>query len=388
MKILHASDSYLPTIGGIELHIRDRMAHQQANGDEPHLVTPTPTQGNDPVHVHRVRPSGSGSGAPKPVRKSIEEVLQAVRPDVVHVHASIVSPFAWQTARAATTLGIPTLVTVHSMWSGPGPMSQAIGHGLGLNRLPVVWSAVSERAAEGVAGIVGRVQPVHVLPNAVAPDQWRPVALPSSDEPLTVLAVMRLTHLKRTMPLLRMLAQLPASAPGARAVVIGDGPQYQAASAFVSRHGLQDVVSLPGRLDRIEIRRHLERASVFIAPAERESFGIAALEARAMGLPVIGHARSGVGEFITDGVDGYLASDDSMMLSRLTQLLNDPAERRRIEQHNRSVPIRHDWSHTTELAHSLYVEAEMVARGHAIAPSRLRTLLPVRVPLRQQVMAR
>ena len=363
MRILHAADSYLPKVGGIELHVRDRMAHQRATGDEALLITAAP--GPDADGVRRVCPDRA-AGADE-ARIAVERALGELRPDVVHVHASIFSPFALVAARTAARCGVPVLVTMHSMWSGLGPLPEMAGVGLGLRRLPIVWSAVSGRAAQPLRRMLGPETPVHVLPNAVDLDRWHPVEAAEPDVP-TVLAVMRLTRIKRTMPLIRMLADLPLVAPGARAIVVGDGPQRAAAHRFITRRGLHEVISLPGRLPQDAIHGLLTRSAVFIAPAQRESFGIAALEARAMGLPVIGSSRSGLTEFVTDGVDGFLAPDDAGMLSRLGQLLTDPALRRRITTHNREVAPRHDWGYTTRVARTLYSLAATEA-GRATRPA-------------------
>ncbi len=362
MRVLHAADSYLPKVGGIELHVRDRMAHQRASGDQAFLITAAPGPHVDGVR----RVSADRPAAFDDRRVAIERAITELRPDVVHVHASIISPFALLAARTAARRGVPVVVTMHSMWSGLGPLPEMTGIGLGLRGLPVVWSAVSRRAAQPLQRMLGPDTPVHVLPNAVDLDRWHPGDAVEPDVP-TVLAVMRLTRLKRTMPLIRMLADLPLVAPGARAIIVGDGPQRAAAARFVARRGLDAVIALPGRLPQDEIHAQLARSSVFIAPAERESFGIAALEARAMGLPVVGSSLSGLTEFITDGVDGYLAPDDAGMLSRLGDLLTDTALRRRIATHNREVAPRHDWAYTTRVARTLYSLAATEA-GRATRP--------------------
>ena len=363
MRILHASDSYLPKVGGIELHVRDRMAHQRGAGDEAFLITAAP--GPDAAGVRRVR-SDRAAGLDEG-RVAVRRALDDLRPDVVHVHASIISPFAVVAARTAARCGVPVLVTMHSMWSGLGPLPEIAGVGLGLRGLPVVWSAVSRRAAHPLQRMLGPDTPVHVLPNAVDLERWHPVAAAEPEVPIVV-AVMRLTRIKRTMPLIRMLADLPLVAPGARAVVVGDGPQRAAAHRFVARRGLEGVISLPGRLAQDEIHALLARSAVFIAPAERESFGIAALEARAMGLPVVGSSRSGLTEFVTDGVDGFLAPDDAGMFSRLGQLLTDTTLRARIAAHNRALAPRHDWAYTTRVARTLYSLAAAQA-GRAARPA-------------------
>lgn len=376
MRVLHVTDCYLPRIGGIELHVRDLAAQQRRSGHEAAVVTMTPAGPDpDPAWVHRV-----GEGVPALPRavESFEGLLVAHRPEVVHVHVSVLSPFATLAARAAAARGTATLVTVHSMWSGLGPLPVVARGLLGLARWPVVWSAVSDRAAEPVRELLGPATCVHVLPNAVDPDEWRTGRPTYAEEqppgaPRTVVSVMRLTRVKRTLPLARILRQVH-EAVGDRgdtgAVVIGDGPQRVALERYLHRHHLRDWVELPGRLDRSEIRERLERASVFLAPAERESFGIAPLEARALGLPVVASSRSGVGEFVRPGIHGLLASDDRGLADHVTTLLRDDGLRRSMAAHNRGEPIAHDWPAACRRALQLYAVAEELVAGRSVAAVR------------------
>ena len=70
----------------------------------------------------------------------------------------------------------------------------------------------------------------------------------------------------------------------------------------------------------------MHASDLFIAPSRQESFGIAALEARAAGLPVLGYLNNGLADFITDGTDGVLVQDAAAMADALTVLLSDPDE--------------------------------------------------------------
>ena len=95
------------------------------------------------------------------------------------------------------------------------------------------------------------------------------------------------------------------------------------------------MVELVGRRTRDEIRTAFARADVFVAPANLESFGIAALEARCAGLPVVAMARTGIREFVANGREGLLAQSDRDMVEQLLRLIRDPELRQRIATHNR-----------------------------------------------------
>ena len=218
---------------------------------------------------------------------------------------------------------------MHSLWSHLGALPTLGGVAVGLAGWPVQWSAVSEAAAAPVRRALGAEVPVLVLPNAVDPSRWQVPHRAAVASPVpTIFSVMRFARTKRPLALVRMLrevrAQLPDDAP-LRAVLIGDGPQRPPVERYLERHGMRDWVELPGRLSRAEIREAYADAGLYVAPAERESFGIAALEARCAGLPVVASSRGGVGSFVTPGVNGWLADDDAGMVRAMVRLLTDRA---------------------------------------------------------------
>src|SRR5674476_1594506 len=82
---------------------------------------------------------------------------------------------------------------------------------------------------------------------------------------------------------------------------------------------------ISGRLTRPEIRELYADSAVFLAPAELEAFGIAALEARAAGLAVIARRGSGIEEFVSDEIDGLIVSGDDAMADAVVRLVRDRA---------------------------------------------------------------
>ncbi len=138
--------------------------------------------------------------------------------------------------------------------------------------------------------------------------------------------------------------------------VLGEGPDRRKVEALVRERRL-DWVSLPGRVPRDELRQLYAAADVYLSPARLESFGIAALEARTVGLPVIGRSGSGVGEFVTDGVNGLVVSSDSQMSSAIARLAKDPGEVARMRAWNITHPPEQEWSHVAALAVAEYERA-------------------------------
>jgi len=137
-------------------------------------------------------------------------------------------------------------------------------------------------------------------------------------------------------------------------VIAGDGPQRAATAKAIHRAGLNHRVQLVGRLSRPEIMRLLAQADVFLAPARLEAFGIAALEARYAGLPVVAMRDGGVGEFVQDGRHGYLVADDREMALRTVQLLAYPQHLRRIGGCSLAEPPDLGWETVVEQSLDTY----------------------------------
>ncbi len=137
-----------------------------------------------------------------------------------------------------------------------------------------------------------------------------------------------------------------AAAGGApvRLVAAGDGPLRDAVARAARARGLGDALVLPGWLSRADLRALYRDADTFVLPTVHESFGIAALEARAAGLPVLGRAGTGLAEFVRDGVDGVLAADDRALAGAAARLAADGAWRAALRAASAGAPpVEFDW---------------------------------------------
>ncbi|MDO8105635.1 glycosyltransferase family 4 protein [Isoptericola sp. b441] len=333
MRIVHVSDCYAPRTGGIETQVRDLARAQVRAGHDVHVLTATlgpagerggAVTDDEGVTVHRL---GARLPFDLPVNPAavpeMRRLLTAHAPDVVHVHAGVVSPFAYDGARVALDAGVPTAITWHCMLDGAVPALRALAARTRWRRAPVALSAVSAAAAERVAQVFG--SEVHVIPNGMDVARWAPDAEPGSG-PLRAVATMRLAPRKRGPALVAVLEDVMTQLePGSLVVdVFGDGPVRERMARSVHRRGLDGVVTLRGGVPRETLRDAYRGAHVFLAPAVLEAFGIAALEARSAGLVVVAHRGTGVAEFVTDGQDGLLVDDDAGMARALVRLVRDP----------------------------------------------------------------
>jgi glycosyltransferase involved in cell wall biosynthesis len=153
-----------------------------------------------------------------------------------------------------------------------------------------------------------------------------------------LLAVMRLSRKKRPLVLPRVLAAAIAAGRRVRLVVAGDGAEAGALVAAARRAGVADALSVAGWQPRAVLRALHADADLFVLPTAEESFGIAALEARAAGVPVLGRAGTGLVDFVRDGIDGVLAGSDDALVAAAARLAVDDAARTRLAALGRLTP--------------------------------------------------
>jgi glycosyltransferase involved in cell wall biosynthesis len=360
MRVLHVTDTYLPRLGGIEVHVAELARRQQASGHDVLVLTAERlSPSGDPTSVPTVRLHGgvTGLGGSGEVRRA----TAGFAPDVIHAHLSVGSPFTWATLR--NTQDVPTVTSVHSLLPQSPRLVRAGMQVLGLRSEHIIFTAVSHAAAVRVRAALGAGRPVPVLHNGIDPAAWTVAHEPTGE--FAILCVGRLAARKRPLVLVDALAQLSESAPRLdwSATVIGDGGQRTRIAEAVQRRGLTGRVRLVGALSRGEIRRHLARADVLVAPATLESFGIAALEARCAGVPIVGMARSGITEFITDGVDGLLADSDAQIAECLLRLATDEELAAQIRVHNATAPVPMTWDAVLAQHDVVYRYAAETARS-------------------------
>ncbi len=376
MRIVHVSDCYPPRLGGIETQVRNLAVRQATAGHDVHVITATPgesvrngTEVLDGVTVHRAT---FRLPADLPVHPRVNSVIHdllapgggAGGADAVHVHGGVVSPFAYPGMRVARKLGLPTVLTIHGVWGGVFAPTAKLTEGLlTWAQWGVVLTAVSDAAADPIRSVVGAGVPVSLLPNGIDVDHWRVAHVAGDPDETRLIAVMRLAPRKRAMALVQMAhgaSRMLPSGKRLRLTVVGNGPVAAQLQRYVAKHGLTTgrfVVDLPGRLTPDQVKAALAASDAFVAPAKLESFGIAALEARTAGLPVLAYASTGIRTFVHHEVEGLLARDDRQMVDNICRIASDVALRETIAAHNRSTEPSESWPHVLEVAEAAYAEA-------------------------------
>jgi len=378
VKIALLSDCYAPRLGGIEVQVHDLATRLIGRGHDVVVLTATPgTHGErggfvdevDGVAVHRLALKLPFELPVNPLAAGLlRERLAEGGFDVAHVHMGVVSPFAVDCARVANGMGLPTAMTWHCMLGSLEPVFRAARYVRRWASHGVAMSAVSAVAAAPLQRIVGVDSVVNVLSNGIDVDSW---ATPADQVPtrqpggaIRVVSAMRLAARKRPIPLLRIMVRVRALVPAETVIsleILGEGPDRARLERFIAAHEMGDWVRLRGRVTREEVRATYAAADIYVAPAPLESFGIAALEARTVGLPVVGRWGSGLEEFVKDGLNGYLAADDEAMAGCLVRLVLDDELRGSMASYNRSTPPEQSWDRILDGAEAEYRRAIALA---------------------------
>jgi len=252
--------------------------------------------------------------------------------DLVHAHWLL-------TAAVARFGGKPFVVTLHGSGSAGRFSDVELARGRpGLVRTLLRPASAVICVSETVAAPVRAAGvEVVVIPNGVRiPNE---VAVPS--EPPEVLYVGRLAPEKNVDTLVEAVGDL-------NLVVAGDGPLRER------------VPNALGAVPHAEVERLLERASVVVAPCEREGFGLAAAEAMAHGRPVVAAAGGALLELVSDGETGILVPprDAAALREAVERLLSDPELCERLGRSGRArARERFGWDAVIERTLEVYTRA-------------------------------
>jgi N-acetyl-alpha-D-glucosaminyl L-malate synthase BshA len=178
---------------------------------------------------------------------------------------------------------------------------------------------------------------VVVIPNFINPADYHPAPDPGSRRALAppnhriLIHVSNFRPVKRVLDVVHIFAGVRKAMP-ATLVLVGDGPDRDAAEHEVDRLGLKRDARFLGKVDNVA--DVLRGGDLFLLPSATESFGLAALEAMACGVPVIASAAGGIPEVVTDGETGALApvGDVVAMTERAIAILKDGAEHERLKR--------------------------------------------------------
>ena len=235
--------------------------------------------------------------------------------DVIHAHTGL--PDGVAALRLADALDLPLLVTEHASTTAD-ELSDPEARELYLRLLapPRRLVAVSRALAHDVARALGVAESaITVLPNAVPVDGF-PLGDAAGREAAELLYVGSRKASKGIETLLRAFGEVYARRSDLRLRLIGSpGPPADAArwESTIAELGLGGAVLMEGPAPRDAVAAAMRRATAFVHPSPRETFGMVAAEALASGLPVAASPSGGVDEIVgRDGRFGAVAPSTSV----------------------------------------------------------------------------
>lgn len=128
--------------------------------------------------------------------------------------------------------------------------------------------------------------------------------------------------------------------------IVGDGPQRIELELLAKKLRLDTRVQFLGAMPNRDVLHRLERSAIFVLPSWNEAFGLAYLEAMAMGTTVVGCLENGAADIIIDGVDGCLVPprNPSALSKALEDLITDPLKRETLARAAMVSVQRFSWS--------------------------------------------
>ncbi|MBN1928261.1 MAG: N-acetyl-alpha-D-glucosaminyl L-malate synthase BshA [Chlorobiaceae bacterium] len=271
----------------------------------------------------------------------IAEVAFYEELDVVHAHYAIPHAISAvlarqmleercpesQCFRIATTLHGTDITIVGADKSMKDAVRLAINKSDGI-------TAVSGYLKDETVRMFNPSKPVEVIHNFVDTSLFRRQPANRSKEMLgldggrVVIHISNFRPVKRIMDVLAVFERIQRDIE-ATLLLVGDGPDRSEAENWVRQHGVGGRVRFLGKLD--DIVPLLSIADLMLMPSNVESFGLAALEAMACGVPVVVTDAGGFPEFVRQGIDGFRhphGDIEGMSRSALSILRDDEVWRR------------------------------------------------------------
>jgi len=234
--------------------------------------------------------------------------------DVLHVHYAIPHAYAGYMAKKMLEeegISLPMVTTLHGTditLVGNHPFYKPAVT-FSINHSDVVTS-VSESLKKDTLNLFKITKDIDVVPNFIDTSKFRKGFtdcqrhLMADEDERIISHVSNFRAVKRIGDVIRIFDVIQKSVKS-KLIMVGAGPEKEMAENLVAELGLQEKVVFLGESN--EIDKILCFSDLFLLPSEKESFGLAALEAMVNGVPVISTNSGGIPEVNIHGVSGYLA---------------------------------------------------------------------------------
>jgi 1,4-alpha-glucan branching enzyme len=398
--VLMLSWEYPPQVmGGLSRHVDD-LSQALAKAGQPVSVLTSLSEGSSPfemnglVSVYRVAPYQQAGQEIDFYKWVIQlnlvfyNLAQKIVPinhySVIHAHDWLVAPAALALCK---TFQLPLVATIHATEFGRNnglhtPLQHLIhSHEQQLVREADRIICCSRFMAQEVRRLFDTQQEkILVIENGVRPDKVSAPKLTgpdrrryAGDDEELLFFVGRLVKEKGVEVLLAALARVFAVKQKVRAVIAGKGPLLHELEEQAGSYGIRERIVFTGFLTDEERNRLLATADLVIFPSLYEPFGIVALEAMAVGAPVIVSDVGGMSEVVEHGADGWkVPSGNPAALSvAILMLLDDRKLRLQLGNNARNKTIdAYSWDELAAKTLLLYQDVWQQAKKNILRPRR------------------
>ena len=251
----------------------------------------------------------------------LKRVIAQVQPDLIHAHDMRASLFS-----ALSCGKIPLISHIHNnAYDARGLSAKTVGYLLaGFKAKHILW--VSNSSYEGYAFHKLFAKKSSVLYNIIDTEViFDKKAQDDNTYDYDMIYVGRLTFQKDPQRLMRLCALLKASKPDLKVAIVGTGELEEEVKALCVELNIQDNVHFLGFQSNPIKMVHDSKA--MILTSRWEGTPMCALEAMALGTPVVSTPSDGMTDLLDDGINGYLTDDDAVMAEKLLKIMSDDAHR-------------------------------------------------------------
>ena len=321
-----------PTYGGSGIVATELGLELATRGHEIHFITyanPIRLDSGIPrIHYHEVEVSNYPLFQYPPyclaLASRMEEVAENEGLDLLHVHYAIPHSISAMLAQQmmAPKRRLPFITTLHG--------TDITLVGVDRSYFPITKfsieksdgiTSISEDLRQHTYETFGVANEIRVIHNFVNTDMYKPAAERPANEK-RMMHISNFRPVKRVVDCIRVLAEVVKQTP-VHLYMVGDGPDRPVAHRLAKELQVEKHVTFMGKQDHVY--RIFPQMHVLLMPSEMESFGLAALEGMACGVPPVATRVGGVPELVTHGVDGFLESvgDIEAQAARVVELLTD-----------------------------------------------------------------
>lgn len=260
----------------------------------------------------------------------LSRVIREQKPDLIHAHDMRAGFFS-----ALCCGKIPLVSHIHNnAYDARGLSPKTVGYLLaGFRAKHIFW--VSQSSFDGYAFHKLFARKSSVLYNVIDTDEiYTKLSQDSNTYDYDLIYVGRLTYQKNPQRLLRLCARLKESKPDLKVAIVGTGELEEELKALCKELNLEDTVRFLGfQPNPIKM---VACSKAMILTSRWEGTPMCALEAMALGTPVVSTPSDGMKDLLTDGVSGYLTESDEQMAADLLKIFTQSEHRQLLAENARN----------------------------------------------------